>query len=137
MFAVVAVVMLGAFVLRSATDLSVQRDRSPNFVRLSSGDVRNSYTVKISNKSQQPRNFRLAVTGLPRAAVTIANIADRRQSYADAHGTCRRRRHLPGAGDGAGEPGSDGLAADRVQVAADPDNQQSATHESVFVGPPR
>jgi len=135
-FAVVAVVMLGAFVLRSATDLSVQRDRSPNFVRLSSGDVRNSYTVKISNKSQQPRNFRLAVTGLPRAAVTIANIADDTNHtptltvHADAVGTFRVLVTVPA---NQAPTGSQPIEF----VAADPDNQQSATHESVFVGPPR
>jgi cytochrome c oxidase accessory protein FixG len=136
LFAVVAVVMLAAFVLRSATDLSVQRDRSPNFVRLSSGDVRNSYTVKISNKSQQPRNFRLAVTGLPGAAVTIANIADDANRaptltvHADAVGTFRVLVTVPA---NQAPTGSQPIEF----VVADPGNQQSATHESVFVGPTR
>ena len=61
--------MLVAFVLRSDTDLSAQRDRSPNFVRLSNGDIRNSYTVKISNKSQTGQRFQLAVDGLPSATL--------------------------------------------------------------------
>jgi cytochrome c oxidase accessory protein FixG len=136
LFAVVAVVMLVAFVLRSATDLSVQRDRSPNFVRLSSGDVRNSYTVKISNKRQQPRNFRLAVTGLSDAAVTIANIADDTNRapmltvHADAVGTFRVLVTVPARQAPVGSRPIE-------FVAVDPSNQQSTIHESVFVGPPR
>ena len=136
LFAVVAVVMLVAFVLRSATDLSVQRDRSPNFVRLSGGNIRNSYTVKISNKSQQPRNFRLAVTGLSDAAVTIANIADDTNRapvltvHADAVGTFRVLVTVPARQAPVGSRPIE-------FVAVDPSNQQSTNHESVFVGPPR
>jgi cytochrome c oxidase accessory protein FixG len=136
LFAVVAVVILAAFVLRSATDLSVQRDRSPNFVQLSSGDIRNSYSVKISNKSQQSRNFRLAVTGLSDAAVTIANIADDTNRapmltvHADAVGTFRVLVTVPAR---QAPVGSRPIAF----VAVDPSNRQSTIHESVFVGPPR
>jgi len=133
---VVAAVMLGAFVLRSSTDLSVQRDRSPNFVRLSSGDIRNSYTVKISNKSQQPQSFRLAVTGLPGATMAVANIADEGAGtptltvHPDVVGTFRVLVTVPASQAPSG--------SQSIQFAvADPAGRTSATHESVFVGPPR
>ena len=136
LLAVVAAVMLGAFVLRSSTDLSVQRDRSPNFVRLSNGDIRNSYTVKISNKSQQPQSFQLAVTGLPGAAIAVANIADEGggapmlKVHPDVVGTFRVLVTVPASQAPSG--------SQSIQFAvADPGGRTSATHESVFVGPPR
>ena len=60
---IVAAIILVTFFLRTDTELTVQRDRSPNFVRLSNGDVRNAYTVKILNKtsrwaSSRPRSRR-------------------------------------------------------------------------------
>ena len=49
--AVVALVMLGAFLMRSTLDVTVLRDRAPLFVRLSDGGIRNAYAVKIVNKT--------------------------------------------------------------------------------------
>jgi polyferredoxin len=69
--ALVALVMLGAFLLRSTLDVTVLRDRAPLFVRLSDGGIRNAYTIKIVNKRrddsplalqlQAPEGFRLTV----------------------------------------------------------------------------
>lgn len=64
---IVSVVMLVAFALRADTELTVQRDRNPNFVRLSNGDVRNSYAVKILNKRRTPQHVGLEIEGLPSA----------------------------------------------------------------------
>ena len=68
---VVALVMLGAFMMRSTLDVTVLRDRAPLFVRLSDGSVRNAYTIKIVNKTreeaplalvlQAPEGFRMTV----------------------------------------------------------------------------
>ena len=51
--AVVALAMLGAFLLRSTLDVTVLRDRAPLFVRLSDGGIRNGYTIKIVNKRRE------------------------------------------------------------------------------------
>ncbi|MBR0661799.1 cytochrome c oxidase accessory protein CcoG [Neoroseomonas oryzicola] len=69
--AVVSLVMLGAFLLRSTLDVTVLRDRAPLFVRLSDGGIRNGYTIKIVNKRredsplvldlQAPQGFRMVV----------------------------------------------------------------------------
>jgi cytochrome c oxidase accessory protein FixG len=136
LLAVVAAVMLVAFVLRSDADLSAQRDRSPNFVRLSGGDIRNSYTVKISNKSQQARHFQLGITGLPGAIISVANVtnADARPPqlvvHADAVGTFRVLVTVPMSQAPAGSRPIE-------FKVVDPLGHESATHESVFVGPPR
>lgn len=59
-------------VLRPTAGVSVLRDRAPLFVTLSDGRIQNSYTVKLSNMTPQPQSFRLSVTGVPGAAVTVA-----------------------------------------------------------------
>jgi polyferredoxin len=45
-------------------EVSVLPDRNPLFVTLSDGGIRNGYTVKISNKSQIPRRFKVDLTGI-------------------------------------------------------------------------
>ena len=129
---VVAVVMVATFLLRATADLSVQRDRSPNFVRLSSGDVRNSYTVKISNKQQEDRRFALEVRGLSGAGVTVAGASDTAASHlavrADTVGSFRVLVTVPAAIAPAG--------SQPVQfIVLDETGREIAAHDSVFVGP--
>jgi polyferredoxin len=50
----------------------VQRDRAPVFVPLADGSLRNSYTVKIANKTQSRATFGLTVDGLPSATLILA-----------------------------------------------------------------
>ncbi len=51
-------------------ELSILADRSPLFVRLSDGAIRNAYTIKILNA--EPRSFQLSITGLPGARLAVA-----------------------------------------------------------------
>jgi len=60
----VAVGMTVALLTRSSIDLSVLHDRAPLFVRLPDGALRNGYTVKIVNKTQQMALFELRTDGL-------------------------------------------------------------------------
>jgi cytochrome c oxidase accessory protein FixG len=69
---VAALVMVVSLLWRETADLSVLADRSPLFVRLSDGSIRNAYTVKIVNKMPDSRAFRLKVGGLPEARLAIA-----------------------------------------------------------------
>jgi cytochrome c oxidase accessory protein FixG len=62
--AIVAAVMLYTLATRSTEGISVIHDRNPIYVRLSDGELRNAYTVRILNKSLQPRAFSLSVDGL-------------------------------------------------------------------------
>ncbi len=61
-------VMLYGLTTRALTDLTIQRDRSALFVTLADGSVRNTYTVKIHNKTNYPQLYTLDVDGLPAAA---------------------------------------------------------------------
>ena len=58
--------------MRGLFELSILPDRSPLYVSLSDGSIRNVYTVKILNKSAQERSFCLTFAGLPGARLAIA-----------------------------------------------------------------
>jgi cytochrome c oxidase accessory protein FixG len=70
-FAIVAAVMLGALIARSELELNSQRDRNPNYVRLSDGSVRNGYTLKVVNKANRARTLDLVIEGDPAIRVRV------------------------------------------------------------------
>ena len=80
--AVVGAVMLYGLLTRSPVALDVIRDRNPTFVRLSDGEIRNGYTLKLMNRSNGatsyqvsftgPDGARLKAVGLPQAGGTVS-----------------------------------------------------------------
>jgi cytochrome c oxidase accessory protein FixG len=64
LFVSIAAVMLYSLTTRAGADLNVLRDRSPAFVQLSDGSVRNGYEIKLVNKAGEARVFTLSVAGL-------------------------------------------------------------------------
>ncbi|BBK35025.1 ferredoxin [Allostella sp. ATCC 35155] len=72
LISVVGLVMLGGLAMRATVELSVQRDRSPLWVVLADGAVRNAYTLKILNKNRDQDTYRLAVDGLPEARLAVS-----------------------------------------------------------------
>jgi cytochrome c oxidase accessory protein FixG len=70
----VSAIMLVALFYRTTLEINVLHDRNPPFVRLSDGGVRNGYTIKILNKLHQPRDFALAIEGLPGARLAIVGL---------------------------------------------------------------
>ena len=135
LLAAVAAVILVAFFLRTDTELTVQRDRNPNFVRLSNGDVRNSYTVKILNKTQAEARFELVVDKL--SGVTLAFLAPevdgadagaRMTVHSDSVGTFRVFLTVGAVTAPRGaRPIEFGIR--------DTAGRRRASHDSVFVGP--
>jgi cytochrome c oxidase accessory protein FixG len=67
----VSAIMLTALVLRPDLEVSILQDRNPIYVRLSDGGLRNGYTVKLLNKLYEPHAFRLALSGLPGAKLSV------------------------------------------------------------------
>ena len=63
-FAIVSAVMLTGLMTRSTFDVNVLRDRTPPFVQLSDGSIRNAYTLKIVNKANTEREFSVALDGI-------------------------------------------------------------------------
>lgn len=76
LIAVVAGIMLAGVLLRTTLEINVLHERNPPFVVLSDGSIRNAYTVKILNKRQEPREFRLQPIGLSEARLSIVGGAD-------------------------------------------------------------
>ncbi|WP_421696740.1 cytochrome c oxidase accessory protein CcoG [Aestuariivirga sp.] len=67
----VGLAMLFTLLHRSQLEVNVVADRNPLYVTLSDGAIRNGYTVKILNKRQEPRSFRLSVADLPGATMEM------------------------------------------------------------------
>ena len=127
------VIMLAALLMRSNLDVSVLRDRNPLYVRLSSGDIRNGYTVKILNKHHDARSYTLTVRG----------VSVERLSVVGQEGAAPPVLHAP----------PDKLRAFRVYVTlpraevreslplafvlVDRASGETASHKSVFRGPER
>ncbi|HSM40841.1 MAG TPA: cytochrome c oxidase accessory protein CcoG [Afifellaceae bacterium] len=66
----IGLALLATLAMRDRLDLNILHDRNPLFVRLSDGEIRNGYTVKILNMKAEPRSFLLSLEGLPGAHMT-------------------------------------------------------------------
>jgi polyferredoxin len=60
----IGLAMLFALGGRTRIDISAQQDRNPIYVRLSDGEIRNSYTVKVRNMEARPRKVEITLDGL-------------------------------------------------------------------------
>jgi cytochrome c oxidase accessory protein FixG len=56
--------MIWGLTQRSPVVFDVLRDRNPTFVRLHDGSVRDGYTLKIANRTFEPRTFAVTLNGL-------------------------------------------------------------------------
>ncbi len=74
LWALTGAVMLVTLLNRSELAVNIVPDRNPLFVTLSDGAVRNGYTVKILNKKQAQRNFRVTLSGLPGATLEMVGV---------------------------------------------------------------
>jgi cytochrome c oxidase accessory protein FixG len=132
----VGAIMLYALATRSMLDLNVIRDRSPQFVRLADGGVRNDYALKLINMAPRARRVRINVSG-PAGAHFIANghQVDARGAIevdAQADGVANVRVHVAASAGAAA--GSHPL---RFEIT-DVDTGERADGASVFFagGPP-
>jgi polyferredoxin len=71
-WAFIGLAMLVTLTGRDRIDLNVLHDRNPLFTQLSSGEIRNGYTVKALNMVTEPRRFRLRMEGLETHSFVIA-----------------------------------------------------------------
>ncbi|VAV91091.1 Type cbb3 cytochrome oxidase biogenesis protein CcoG, involved in Cu oxidation [hydrothermal vent metagenome] len=65
----IGLAMLFALGNRTRLDIAVQHDRNPVYVQLSDGDIRNSYTAKIRNMENRPRELEVAIAGISNATL--------------------------------------------------------------------
>jgi cytochrome c oxidase accessory protein FixG len=60
---------------RQRIDLSVAKDRNPPYLVLSSGEIRNDFTLKLRNMETRPRQAEVALDGVPGAVMWTDGIA--------------------------------------------------------------
>jgi cytochrome c oxidase accessory protein FixG len=56
---------------RHTVEVNVLHERSPLFVQLSDGSIRNGYTYKVLNMVRKDRTFELTVSGIPGASIEV------------------------------------------------------------------
>jgi len=74
--ALVGAIMLYALIFRSPLELHVLHDRNPVFTTLSSGEIRNGYTIKILNKTHDFQTYSLSVEGIKNARIAVKAAGD-------------------------------------------------------------
>jgi len=65
----IGLTMLFALGTRTRTDITVAPDRNPPYMLMSDGSVRNAYTLKLRNMESRPRQFEIALEGIPGAVM--------------------------------------------------------------------
>ncbi|WP_339914190.1 cytochrome c oxidase accessory protein CcoG [uncultured Brevundimonas sp.] len=65
LLAVVSGLMIWGFSVRRELDVHALRDRSPSFIRLHDGAIRNGYTLKVANRSFEPMQVDIRLVGIP------------------------------------------------------------------------
>ena len=121
--------MVYALATRGDLDISALHDRSPLFVRLTEGGLRNGYTIRILNKQHAERHLVLRVENLPGAELSIVgqdgNTID---VPADDVRSLRAYVSLPA---GAVKSASTNFSL----AVSDKEGGASARYETVFRGP--
>ncbi|MAP93353.1 MAG: cytochrome c oxidase accessory protein CcoG [Ponticaulis sp.] len=72
----ISALMLFGLTSRASFEINVLKDRSPPFVVLSDGSLRNSYTLKLVNKDANERTMVLTTVGLADSIVTVVGMRD-------------------------------------------------------------
>jgi cytochrome c oxidase accessory protein FixG len=75
LFLLVGAIMVAGWLSRSVLEVNVLHDRTPPFVRLTDGSIRNGYTVKVLNKLHEPRSFDIGARELAGASVSAIGVA--------------------------------------------------------------
>lgn len=69
LIALTSTLMILTYVGRKTIGLNVLHDRNPQYQITEDGSIRNGYTVRLLNKGNNQRTFRLEVQGLPPSAI--------------------------------------------------------------------
>jgi polyferredoxin len=134
---IVGVIMLTALLLRPELEVSVLHDRNPIYVKLSDGGLRNGYTVKLLNKLYQPRSFKIALQGLPRATLSIVGHDKETDPVVTVAPDELQSVQLYVALDKGVVTALPNAATDFSFIVTDVDSATRAEHIAIFQGPER
>lgn len=59
---------------RTTTEVNILHERSPLYVQLGNGDIRNGYTYKVLNMIRQDREFTLSVDGIQGVSMEVVGV---------------------------------------------------------------
>jgi cytochrome c oxidase accessory protein FixG len=134
LLAAVGSVMLYSLATRADFSLNVIHDRSPLYVMLSDGTLRNAYTIKILNKRHVESSFALTAEGIEGADLRVVSSDERRAARLVLEAepdTVTPYRVLVHAGRSALERASTPLTF----VLSDETTGERVTYNSVFIAP--
>ncbi|MEM9739728.1 MAG: cytochrome c oxidase accessory protein CcoG [Pseudomonadota bacterium] len=128
----IAALMTFGLSTRASFEINTLKDRSPPFVQLADGSVRNGYTLKLVNKTPNARTMLIETTGAPGAELEIIGI--------ETEGATAT---LPVAANGVDRfrvlvtvpPGSIGARGQITFTVTDIETDESDTNRVSFRGP--
>ncbi|PWL19178.1 cytochrome c oxidase accessory protein CcoG [Falsochrobactrum shanghaiense] len=134
-WALVGLSLVVSLNMRQRIGINVLHDRTPQYVLLSDGSIRNGYTVKLLNMIPTPRTFHLSIDGLPEASLAVQdeNAGPDGQTYEvpvdpDRLKTLRVFVTMPQ--DAIHDHRSDF----RIEVRSD-DGSENASYKAIFIAP--
>ena len=130
LWAAVGVGLTVSLFLRSDLDFNVTPVRNPTFVTLSDGSIRNTYDVRLRNKSHEARDFTVALDDGPVLAVSVEGAEGGLVRVAPDE-TAQVRVYLVAA------PGSAEARADRTEVrlwVQEAGSAQRSYQDTIFNG---
>jgi cytochrome c oxidase accessory protein FixG len=129
LMAAVAAYMVYGLATRHTLDLNVIRDRSPPFVRLADGSIRNDYALKLINMTDRARRVEIEIEGLDGAHL-LAPALEAGGGFvaeAQADGVTNVRVHVVAPAD------VDAGSHDLTFTIRDAENGDVAVSESAFL----
>ena len=83
LLALVSGIMIFSLSTRATIDLNVIHDRSPLFVLMDGGEIRNAFTMKIINKEKAEHTFRIATAGIEGMQTNVLDFGKQWTDYVD------------------------------------------------------
>jgi polyferredoxin len=130
LWAGVGIALIVALFLRSDIDVNVSPVRNPTFVTLSDGTIRNTYDLRLRNKTGSDAFFSISVTSEAGLVLRLEGSEDALVRV-PANETLHQRAYVEAA------PGSEAALADRTELriwVADTAGRDRVSHDTVFNG---
>ncbi len=90
----VSLIMFVGLISRTTFDINILKDRSPPYVELSNGDIRNGYTLKLINKRNWDREILVEISGSSNMEVDIPGLSGENDLVVMSAGEVNRYRLL-------------------------------------------
>jgi len=127
--------MLYTLLTRSSTELNVLHERSPVYVHLSTGEIRNGYTIKVLNMVRRDQSYKLVLQGVPGAHFVVVGQEEAGDNVVLAVG-----RDRVGTYQMFVTAPEDSLKDKRMPITfvlTETDSGEVVRHENMFAGPDR